>query len=1114
MQRFILFLGPAVLLSTALQVTDAGVATSSWAPKGSQAGAAFGTSVAPAGDVNGDGYPDVLVGAPLFDNGEQDEGRVYLYLGSKDGLSANPAWSWESNQHQAHAGAVVAGAGDVNADGYADVLVAAPLYDIGPHADAGVVFVFNGSASGLPAIPNAWLFNDVAGSHFGTSVATAGDIDNNFVWDVIVGAPDFTNGQANEGAVYVFSGGLPTVSTTPWLTWEGNEVNAHAGQSVSGAGDVNGDTYADVIFGLPGSSPGAVPAAGKAIVLKGTSSGLDAVTPLATINGNADSLAVGAGVSLAGDLDADGYADVVVGRPGGSAIGPRRGEVLVYRGQAGGLDPSPLFAISGPADYARIGTSVATAGDLDGDGYADWALGSPTAGVYAEMFYGGRPGTTFGAFLFGVPGTAFGAAVATGGDFDGDGMAELLVGAPAWSEPGLAQCGAVFAFLGRPGPLVPFVSQPLIGPDTGTSLGEGLAVVGNLDFSTFGGVLVGEPSCDTPGPDVGRLRYYHGKADGFTLSVNQTINAALSDGALGAIVADAGDVNRDGVTDFVVGSPLYSADGLAGRGRALLFFGGAPMVGAPWIAEGDQAHDLYGSGIGARGDINGDGYADVVVGASSWSGPSRFHCGKAWLYLGGPSGLSNAASWSKEGTLENENFGYRIALLDLDADGYSDAAITTQSFTPAGSPRVDVFYGGPGGLSPNAAVSFSPQPPVQAFGSAIANVGDWNCDGAADFVVGAPDDGANGGRLYFYPGSTARSVPTSNQIHVYSAGAGVSQLGYSIAGGYDLDGDGRSDFVAGAPASSHPESEEGRLFVFRGKPGGGDMVPDTTLELNSAGIRLGTAVAMGDLTGDGFADVVASAPGEFGGNGGIHGWFGGGEGAFLTFQQSEPNTAVRRPSPALLDSMTKVGLAMSLRSAGGRARGVAEFEIVPQLLPFTNKPNFREENIGIFDTGAPTVSFGSTTTLGSSVKSLFPNVTYHWRGRTTTRSPYFPHSRWLAPDTRAAGDYDFRTGGTTTGVPGGALALAPRLARPAPNPSALRVSLSFEVPVRVPVRLALYDIKGRHVRTLLDEPAFAGTGTSVWDGTDARGVRVAPGLYFVELRAGDRVERARLVRLD
>jgi hypothetical protein len=160
------------------------------------------------------------------------------------------------------------------------------------------------------------------------------------------------------------------------------------------------------------------------------------------------------------------------------------------------------------------------------------------------------------------------------------------------------------------------------------------------------------------------------------------------------------------------------------------------------------------------------------------------------------------------------------------------------------------------------------------------------------------------------------------------------------------------------------------------------------------------------------------------------------------------------------------------------------------------------------------VSFGSTTTLGSSVKSLFPNVTYHWRGRTTTRSPYFPHSRWLAPETRAAGDYDFRTGGITTGVPGGALALAPRLARPAPNPSAIRVSLSFEVPVRVPVRLALYDIKGRHVRTLLDEPAFAGTGTSVWDGTDARGVRVAPGLYFVELRAGDRVERARLVRLD
>jgi hypothetical protein len=148
------------------------------------------------------------------------------------------------------------------------------------------------------------------------------------------------------------------------------------------------------------------------------------------------------------------------------------------------------------------------------------------------------------------------------------------------------------------------------------------------------------------------------------------------------------------------------------------------------------------------------------------------------------------------------------------------------------------------------------------------------------------------------------------------------------------------------------------------------------------------------------------------------------------------------------------------------------------------------------------------------VASLWQNVAYHMRTRLTTGSPHFPHSRWLTPEGRVAGDHDFRTGGTTVGLPDAPLSGFLKLAPPAPNPSRGAVVFSFEIPSSVPVRLDVYDLRGRHVRQLADEPAFAGRGSRAWDGADAGGVHVPPGLYFVELRAGGRTDRTRVVRLE
>ncbi len=1101
------FLFPLCVLLLAAPVA-AGVVTGTWSPKGGQAGAAFGTSVAPAGDVNGDGYSDVLVGAPLFDNGQADEGRAFLFLGSANGLAANSAWTFEPNQAGAHAGAVVAPAGDMNGDGISDVVIGAPLYDRPGHVDAGAVFVFYGSAQGLHATPDDTLANDATGSRFGAAAAYAGDVNNDYYADLVIGAPGFGNGQANEGAAYLFHGRFAGFGT-PALVVEGGEVDARLGEAVAGAGDVNADTYADVLLGAPGASPNAIPAAGILYLLKGSASGIDPV-PLATVPGTADSLEVGGGVAGAGDVDADGYADILVGVPGESIAGPRRGGFRCYRGTSSGFDPVPLFVINGALDRGRVGAAVATAGDVDGDGYAEFAFGDPRGFPgqqgWVHLFYGGRAGTAFGSFVGGAQAySRFGATVATAGDVDGDGMSELLVGAPDWSESGLALEGAASLFLGRPGPIVPMTPAVKTNATPNTAFGAALAIVPMI--TDWPSLLVSEPSWDAPGPDVGRIRRYRAGILGIGPALS-FYEGGVDDGLYGEALVDAGDVDRDGIGDFVVGSPFYGGGGLVKRGRARLYLGtGVDYVLSSWAPQGTQAEEWFGITVAGRGDVNGDGYMDVAIGAPNHLGPVS-RSGMVNLFLGGPGGLSAAPVWEKTGTTQNEYFGHRLAMLDFDADGYADLAVSCASSAPSGPPRVDIFYGGPAGLSTNAAFALSPSPPLNTYASTLAAVGDYDCDGVADLVVGATDEPNGRGTIFFHPGSRGRSEP-QRSYRTWSPPPGQANAGSALAGGGDLDGDGRSDFVVGAPIASNGEDQEGVLYVFRGRPGNAPFMPDTLLESNVPMANLGSSLApLADLNRDGYADIIATARA---GNGAVYGWLGGGEGAFQFLRVGEAYGGSLLP-PALLDSTTQVGVALSLHSAAGRVRTGVQFEIQPQGVPFTNVSNFVDAPQSYYQNGPPGPP-GSLGGLVTYVRYLWPDVTYHLRGRSTSRNPYFPHSRWLTVEGRATGDFDFRTGGSNTAVPEIELGAVARLGGVAPNPSAGAVTIEFELPARVPLSVDIYDVRGRHMRSIAREASAIGRGTRSWDGRDTAGLEVPPGLYFVELRAGNAVDHARLLRL-
>ena len=215
----------------------------------------MGYSVASAGDVNRDGFSDVIVGVYNYSNGQFNEGAAFVYHGSAAGIITTAAAMVESNQASAQMGVRVACAGDVNGDGYSDVIVGAHLYSNG-QPDEGAAFVYHGSATGISTIAAVLLEANQSGANMGTSVASAGDVNGDGYSDVIVGAGEYNNGQSGEGAFFVYHGSVTGINSIAAAQVIGNQTLTYIGVSVACAGDVNGDGYSDVIVGAFGYQNG------------------------------------------------------------------------------------------------------------------------------------------------------------------------------------------------------------------------------------------------------------------------------------------------------------------------------------------------------------------------------------------------------------------------------------------------------------------------------------------------------------------------------------------------------------------------------------------------------------------------------------------------------------------------------------------------------------------------------------------------------------------------------------------------------------------------------------------------------------------------------------------
>lgn len=352
--------------------TGSGITASPvWTGTSTQESANFGEAVANAGDVNGDGFADIIVGSPRYSNGEENEGAAFVYYGSPSGLPKQASWSAEGQQANAFFGVSVAGGGDVNRDGYADVVVGAHFYDSG-ETNEGRVFVYLGSPNGLAKTPVWTAESNQVGANFGKSVACAGDVNKDGYADILVGAPNFDNGQNNEGRAFLFLGTNMGLTQSPAWTGESNQADANYGNSVAFAGDINGDSFSDVVIGANRYDEGQSNV-GKIYVYMGASNGVS-LYPDWTYTGNIMDGNMGIAVASAGDINGDGFGEIIIGSIGSNPQNPK-GLAYVFAGSVRGMTNQVTQIAVQNNPQALVGQSVATAGDINGDGYADVMAG-------------------------------------------------------------------------------------------------------------------------------------------------------------------------------------------------------------------------------------------------------------------------------------------------------------------------------------------------------------------------------------------------------------------------------------------------------------------------------------------------------------------------------------------------------------------------------------------------------------------------------------------------------------------------------------------------------------------------------------------------------------------
>ncbi len=847
---------------------------------------ALGSSVSGAGDVNGDGYDDLLIGARTgssLDGERFTSGYTYVILGRSDlphlitldiddginpvlrgadiSIVGADAFDWS--------GWSVSGAGDVNGDGFDDLLIGAPLADAANNnkIDAGESYLIFGRAVPTAVIDLASLgssgiriFGAHAGDYSGFSVSGAGDMNGDGFDDLLIGAAhadELNESKIDIGKSYIVFGGsslaaaidLGTLAASG-ITMSGGDAGGYAGRSVSGAGDVNGDGFGDVILGAKNGDGvnGTRPESGESYLIFGGNSFTNSVTHAGTVAADiltgsnaANRMNGGAGNDT---LVGNGGMDVIYGGQGDDVLTIADVTFLRIEGGNGSdtlrLDNAGLLLNLTTLADNRL-TSIETI-DLRGSGANTLTL---NALEVLNLTSNSNAAHTTNTLM-----------VRRNAD-------DTINTGAGWTQTIRTTVNGVVYNTFESGAARLLLEVPPIIVDLSNPGSAGMTIFG-ADIEDRSGISVG----------------------------------------------NAGDVNGDGFDDLLIGASLADATGNSRReaGECYVVFGGPMLPSTLDLANlgsagitifGAGTFDFTGNCVSGAGDINGDGFDDLLVGSHHSGVAGDLLKGKCYVIFGGvslPSTLDLSNPVSAGVTISDAGNGDFIGTSvsgagDVNGDGFDDIIVGDFGAYQAGSgvfaTGVSYVIFGAASLPATLTVDSLGAAGVTIFGvdfgdasgRSVSNAGDVNGDGFDDLLVGAeradasPNAKTNAGESYVIFGRA--SFPTvlnlgnlgSGGLTIYGADS-EDRSGYSVSNAGDVNGDGFDDILIGAYRDDgHATLNADKSYLIFGGatlPAAIDLFAPGAAGITILGVDAGdhsgrSVSNAGDVNGDGYDDLLIGA---------------------------------------------------------------------------------------------------------------------------------------------------------------------------------------------------------------------------------------------------------------